>query len=160
MASKSVDSLDLLSVEDLRRRIKDISAGEEHLRRVLKPDNPHNQVLRVRDVARYIGTTGELLRVYCPGVGIQFAGRWGERRKFEQAKMPAKIQRGLSQFFHGWDHGHLVKAKVGEEWKIINRHSGHTSLATLDAAPTPSPDARVHTLRIDMTTLGPRLRSK
>lgn len=155
-----MDSLDLLSVEELRRRIKDISAGEEHLRRVLKPDNPHNQVLRVRDVARYIGTTGELLRVYCPGVGIQFAGRWGEKRKFEQAKMPAKIQRGLSQFFHGWDHGHLVKAKVGQEWKIINRYSGHSSLAALDLAPRPQADARPLTLRIDMATLGLRLKEK
>jgi hypothetical protein len=67
----------------------------------------------------------------------------------------AERQTALSRFFYGWDQGTLVKARVGDEWRICNRH------ASLHAHPAPSPPAaprKVITMRIDRETLGLRFK--
>jgi len=116
-----------------------VRAESVHLRDTLPPDNPHNRVLRVIDIARYIGVSAAWLRMQTTGNSVYHTMQ--ESRQLE-----------LSRFFQGWDQGTLIKARVGNAWQIVNR----ATLAQMAAAPG-SP-GKVHQCVIDLQTLGLRVK--
>jgi hypothetical protein len=128
----------------LRRRLRQLAQETEHLRVQLPKDSPYQSVLRLTDIARYIGIELNTL-VRCGVIAVP-------------RPMTKTEQLGLSRFFHGWDTGALVKAKVHDEWRILNPHSCDAPLAQMAATTGPAPHARSIRLKIDVTTLGPRLR--
>lgn len=161
MESRSADSPEILSLVELERRLSEVRRGEFHLRRELPLDNPHNAVLRFSDVARYIDVQLPEMYQAFPGMERVY-NRMKPDRKVKKtfSKGSARrdeIQLRLSQFFHGWDNGSLVKQCDGKRWLILSRH-GSEKLAQVDAAPRPQAIARDIKMRIDMTTLGPKLR--
>lgn len=131
-----MESTEWLSVAEIDRRFKKIVADSAHLRTSLPPDSPYNAVLRVADIVRYIGVNSRDGRAFIK-----------------------RYQRELSLFFKAWDHGNLVKARVGDTWKIVHRHTGDTTLAKVAAAP--GKERPPIQCRIDMSVIGrgvPRLK--
>jgi len=101
----------------------------------LPHDSPYAHILRVHDIARYIGvSTRTLLRNAC-----------GEN----PADFSKTQARELTKFFQGWDSGQLVKALIGTHWRIVERHS---PLAQVVAASRPAMQ-----FRVSLTNLGPKL---
>src|ERR1700677_3920087 len=145
----------------LERRLSEVRRGEFHLRRNLPLDNPHNAVLRLTDIQRYIAVQGAEMFQAFPGMERVYDRRKPDRKVKKQfSKESARrdeIQLRLSQFFHGWDNGSLLKRCVGKQWLIVGRHDAE-GLAQVDGAPRPQTPARDIKMRIDMTTLGPKLR--
>jgi hypothetical protein len=137
------DSTDILSFAALTRRLSEVRHGEEHLKMQLPVDSPHNSILRLKDIVAYTG-------IPYPWIRRQFPDMY--RFEFPDAPRPApkgnekpmdkheieERQRELSRFFYGWDLGTLVKARVGHEWKIVNRRQ---NAASLGAAPSPQAHA-------------------
>lgn len=154
-------SIDVLSFAHLTRRLSEVRQGEEHLKRVLPVDSPHNAILRLADIVAYTQIPYPWLRRQFPDM---------HRFEFPRAPRPApkgnekpsdpheieERQRDLSRFFYGWDQGTLIKARVGNEWRIVGRHSDTHSLG---AAPRPpAPAGKVIAMQIDRTTLGLRFK--
>jgi hypothetical protein len=133
-----------MSQPTLRRRLLEVIAASDHLRQNLRPDSPYAHVLRLGDIARYIGLAERTLKRCIYGKA--------------PPAMPESMQRNLSRFFHGWDNGSLVKAKLADRWQILNPHSCNSPLAQVAAAPLPQANERKINMRIDLTSLGPRLR--
>jgi hypothetical protein len=132
-----VESTEILSCAELKRRFRTIVADSSHLKSKLPLDSPHNALLRLIDVARYIG---------------------GPRASMDGDAYLKRHQRALSLFFKAWDHGNLVKARIGDTWQIIHRHTGTTSLAQVAPAPR---EERPIQCRIDLSVIGrnsPRLK--
>lgn len=128
-----MESTEWLPVAAIEARFRAIVAEGCHLKNNLPPDSPHNAILRLIDIAAYIGH-----------------GRM-------DAGYARRHQRELSLFFKALDHGHLVKARLGDKWQILSRHSGHQALAQMDAAPLAKQPREPLKCKIDLTTLGPRL---
>lgn len=134
-----------MSVAELRRRVDEVNANAAHLAWQLPLDSPHNAVLRSMDIARYIGHEHG-------GIVKLFGGR--------RSGLPEHWQVKLSQFFYGWDHGNLVKARIGNEWLIVNRHTGATALAQMAAPSLPQAHARSIAMRIEVAAGGPKLKGR
>jgi hypothetical protein len=147
----SADSPEVLSVAELSRRLSEVRQGEMHLKALLPVDNPHNAILRTRDITRYIGCTHQALLLWFPEMTRLKMPHLVDRPVVKSQLLPEKWQRELSRFFKAWDAQNLIKARVGGEWQLIGRH---TSLAPLGTPAGPKADARVITMRIDVKTLG------
>jgi hypothetical protein len=160
MASRSADSLEALPLITLERRLSEVRRGEFHLRRELPLDNPYNAVLRFTDILRYIDVQAWEVFSMFPGLERVYNRMKPDRKPNLKKKVTGRkdeLQLRLSQFFHGWDNGSLLKRCVGSKWLIVGRHDGE-GLAKMDAAPRPQADARSIKMRIDLTTLGPKLK--
>lgn len=150
-----MDSHDPLAIHEIARRLSEIRQGEAHLRAELPPDNPHNAILRLADVTRYIDVrTNE--------VWLWFPDMWRSRHRLVTRAAPKKAvplppsrQLDFSRFFRAWDQGLLVKARIGDEWRIVHRHQDSPPLGASKAPPAGS---RVHTMTIDRETLGLRFK--
>ena len=132
-------STDHLSKAELRRRLDQVRQESYHLKERLPPDSPHNALLRLSDIARYIGVTRAWLRMMTDGANPSHD--MSEERQVE-----------LSRFFQAWDRGLLVKARIADEWKIVPRHapdSQWSKVARAQGAP-----GKIHRLTIDLSTLG------
>jgi hypothetical protein len=127
-----------LSVAEIRRRCAVVVAESVHLKWLLPVDNVHNRILRLEDIARYIGVTRDGLRRATTGDS-----------PFAQSE---DMQKNLSRFFKGWDAGHLVKALHDGQWKIVSRYESDPSLAQM-AAPARPPIQ----MGIEVTRAGPHL---
>jgi hypothetical protein len=154
------DSHDVLSLAGLSRRLSEVRRGEEHLKKKLPVDSPHNVILRLKDICAYTLVPYEWVRRIFPEM---------YRFEFPDAPRPSpqgkdkpvdkheigERQRALSRFFYGWDQGTLVKARIGNEWKIVGRYQ---DAAPLGGAPRPAADARQISMRIDPESLGLRFK--
>lgn len=143
-----------LSQREIRRRLRAIWTQTEHLRKDLPPDNPHNQVVTIRDIAAYIQEPFRILL----DTRLEEVPPRCTKRCVTINECPKRCrgynklqQMRLSKFFNGWDHGTLVKAQVAGKWLIVDR--SHAPLAQMDATPR-APIAR----RIELTAAGPRLK--
>jgi hypothetical protein len=151
-----MDSHEILSFGELSRRLSEVRRGEEHLKQILPVDSPHNVILRLRDILAYTGIPYPWVRRQFPEMHrFEFIG--AARPQPKGLDMPATTheiherQRELSRFFYGWDRGTLVKARIGDEWRIVGRHQDAVSLG---AAPRPSPHAgKMIAMRIDPNTV-------
>lgn len=150
-----MDSHEPLSVAQICHRLSLIREGEAHLRAELPPENPHNAVLRLRDVTRYIDCRANEVLLWFPTM-TRVSHRLRDRPPPKKAvPLPAARQWDFSRFFWGFDEGRIIKARVGDEWKIISRHSHPLPLGA--AARQEAPAKRLD-MRIDLTALGPRLK--
>ena len=154
----SADSHDILSIDGLTRRLSEVRRAEEHLKRELPPDSPHNLILRLADIIAYTGIPYPWIRRQFPEMyrmpSVRPRGKNLTDKPVDKHEIEAR-QRDLSRFFYGWDRGTLVKARIGNEWRICNRHPDSPPMA---AAARPAPDARVIGMRIDPETLGLRFK--
>ena len=132
-------STDHLSKAELRRRLDQVRQESYHLKERLPPDSPHNALLRLSDIARYIGVTRAWLRMMTDGANPSHD--MSEERQVE-----------LSRFFQAWDRGLLVKARVADEWNIVSRY-GADSQWSKASRPQGAP-GKIHRLTIDLSTLG------
>jgi hypothetical protein len=154
-------SIDVLSFAHLTRRLSEVRQGEEHLKQVLPVASAHNAILRLADIVAYTGIPYPWLRRQFPDM---------HRFEFPRAPRPApkgnekpsdpheieERQRELSRFFYGWDRGTLIKARVGNEWRIVGRHS---DAVPLRAAPRETaPPGKMIAMQIDRATLGLRFK--
>lgn len=154
MGGEAHHEVAVLSIAELSRRLSQVREGEMHLRTELPADNPHNAILRMRDITRYIGVTPNQLLLWFPFM-VRVRHRLRDRPAPTKARpMQEKWQREFSRFFYGWDRGTLIKAQVGGEWQIIGRSSG---MAQMAPAPSSQVPHRVHSMRIDVATLGLKL---
>lgn len=149
------EGLTSLSVEQICRRLSQVRQGEDHLKAELPLENPHNAVLRLHDIARYIGVRKN-------EVWLWFPQMWRSRHRTMKHAPPKKAlplplerQRDFSNFFQAWDAGRIVKARVGDEWRIVSRHQNPSPLGP---APGPKADERTIKMVIDRETLGLRLK--
>ena len=156
----SAASIDILSFVALTQRLSAVRRGEEHLKRQLPVASPHNAILRLLDIVAYTHIPYPWLRRQFPDMH-RFEFPDAPRPKPRGKDKPAdqheieERQRELSRFFFAWDQGTLVKARVGDEWRIVNRHSHALPLGT---APRPVADGgKLITMRIDRATLGLKL---
>lgn len=153
-----MDSHDTLSIAELERRLSEVRSGEMHLRTQLPKENPHNAILRIRDITRYTGISlTELYQMFprMQRIEHRLANTNPPPGLTRQPPKAAHWQREFSRFFFGWDQGTLIKARLGDEWKIVGKYQ-HQTLAKMDAAPLPQ--AGPIRMRIDVTALGPRLK--
>lgn len=160
-------SAELLDPGELRRRVRGIAAATRHLLKTLEPESPHNVVLRVLDIARYSGVDlrrlRELVKDEPPARCSRKCGSVERCRLKPRCRGFTESQhRALSHFFLAWDTGDLLKARVGKDWKIVSRHNVDAPLAKMAAASLPPSSAppREIAMKIDLTTLGPRLRMR
>ena len=155
-----MDSHEVLPLGTIERRLSEVRRGEFHLRRELPLDNPYNAVLRFTDILRYIDVQSWEVFSMFPGLERVYNRMKPDRKPNLKKKVTGRkdeLQLRLSQFFHGWDNAQLVKRIVGKQWLIVGRHDGER-LAKVDCAPLPKAPARDIKMRIDLTTLGPKLR--
>jgi hypothetical protein len=144
-----VDLPDVLSIAEITRRLSQIRDGEAHLRTELPLDNPHNAVLRLFDVTRYIGVRPNEVFLWFPTM-TRVKHRLRDRPPPKKAlPIPAERQREFSRFFNAWDRGMLVKARIADEWRIVSRHQDASSLG---AAPGPQVPPRMIDMSIDPAT--------
>jgi len=132
-------STDHLSKAELRRRLDQVRQESYHLKERLPPDSPHNALLRLSDIARYIGVTRAWLRMMTDGANPSHD--MSEERQVE-----------LSRFFQAWDRGLLVKARVADEWNIVSRYGADSQWSKV--ARTQGAPGKIHRLTIDLSTLG------
>jgi hypothetical protein len=148
----SADSPEALSVAEIGRRLSAIREGEAHLRTLLPLESPYNAILRLRDVTRYIGLRENEVFLWFPTMTrLKMPHRRRERPPPAKATpLPPERQWDFTRFFRAWDAGLVVKARVGDEWGIVGRHS---ALAQVAAAPRKTIE-----MRIDRETLGLRFK--
>ena len=143
-----------LSIAEIADRLAQIRACEAHLRTELPPDNPHNAVLRLSDVTRYIGCTYNEVLLWFPSIPRQ-RHRLVDRPPPKKAvPLSSARQLDFSRFFQGLDQGTLVKARVGDMWRVVGRYE--SGLAKMAPAPGTEARSRQITMRIDPETLGLR----
>ena len=129
---------------ELRALLDKVKEDARHLRRDLPVDSPHNSVLRLQDIARYIG--------------------WPIHRLYDRAgwRLTNTDRRKLAAVFQQLNKGRLVKRRVGDEWKLVPTEGpASEALAKMVASPGPKADAPAKTLtmRIDPLVIGgPKLR--
>jgi len=145
---------DLLSVAEIGERLAKIRAGEAHLRAELPPDNPHNAVLRLSDVTRYIGCTHNEVLMWFPQMPRSRHRLVTRPPPRKAVPLPPERQRDFSRFFHGLDAGTLLKARVGDTWRLVGRYE--SGLAQMAPAPGTQARSRQITMTIDRETLGLR----
>lgn len=144
----SADSLEPLSRKEIARRLQQIYDESRHLNARLPADSPHNATIRLVDISRYLEVDGV--------EGLRLGGDSAVVRKFSRA-----VQMALTRFFRDFDAGLIVKARTSTGWKLFNRRAINAALAQV--APPPGPSTSPHperslAMRIDLTTLGPKLR--
>jgi hypothetical protein len=144
----------VLSVAEISHRLSQVREGEAHLRTELPVDSPHNAILRLTDITRYIGVRPNEVFLWFPEM-TRVTHRLRDRPPPTKAQtLPPERQRDFSRFFHGWDAGTLIKARVGEQWRLVGRYeSGMAPLAPEARAQARS---RTLTMTIDPATLGLR----
>jgi hypothetical protein len=127
-----VASREALAQAEICRRLEAI---REHSR----------SVLLIRDIQRYIGVNAELFyRCFLTPPG-----------KGRLQKVPEDVQRRISNFLEALEAGHIVKAKVDGEWKLVHRNQALAQVAP--AAREKAPARRIE-MRIDPETLGLRFK--
>jgi hypothetical protein len=154
----SAASPDILSLDCLARRLSEVRRAEEHLKQRLPLDSEHNAILRLRDILAYTGIPYEWARRQFPEMYRMASPKGAPTGKEKPADKHeiGERQRELSRFFYGWDRGTLVKARVGDEWKIVGRYQ---DAAPLGAPPRPqAPPGKVISMRIDPASLGLRFK--
>jgi hypothetical protein len=134
-----VGSIDPLPIEEIRRRLREVYENARHLRCTLELDSPHNQVLRLKDIARYSHI----------GESLLYAMRFSEPPR--SRTIDPEAQEALSRFFQGWDSGRLVKARTVTGWYVINSALAQVAAATREKRPDIG-------CRIELTAAGPRLK--
>lgn len=134
-----MDSIDPLPVAEIRRRLCEVYESARHLRCNLELDSPHNQVLRLKDIARYSHI----------GESLLYAMRFSEAPRARS--IDPESQEALSRFFRGWDSGRLVKARTVTGWYVINSALAQVVAATREKRPDIG-------CRIELTAAGPRLK--
>jgi hypothetical protein len=145
-----------LSVTEISRRLSQIRQGEAHLRAELPVDNPHNAILRLSDVTRYIGVRPNEVFLWFPDM-LRVTHRLRDRPPPKKAvPLPPARQQDFSRFFRGWDAGTIVKARVGQDWRLVGRHE--PGVEKVASAQSPQAPSRVLTMRIDPATLGLRFK--
>lgn len=153
-------SIDTLSLPALRLRLRSVIAGACHLRGRLPPENPHNCILRLSDVERYIGLTHRcVLGPFCvdaPPKACQLGCASVDvcRARQRCRNITPEIQRKLSEFFMSWERGDLLKANIGGTWRVLPARDA--ALAQMAAPALEKAPAR--RMSIDLTQLGPRLK--
>jgi hypothetical protein len=155
-----VASHEILPIAVLQKRLSEVRAGEFHLRRELPLDNPYNAILRFTDILRYIDVQAWEVFSMFPGLERVYNRMRPDRKpnlKRKVTRRKDELQLRLSQFFHGWDNGSLLKRPVGKQWLIVGRHDGE-GMAQVDEPKAAPAYARSIKMRIDVTTLGPKLR--
>jgi hypothetical protein len=156
-------STEVFTKRELRRRLREVYEASVHLAGRIPVDNPHNATLRVHDIARFINAECDWLlykRVEAPPPRCTF----GCPSVNECRKKPACrdiepfMQRQLTAFFKGWDSGNLVKARVGNEWRVVSRETipRHAALASLVAAA--GTQGKTINGRVELTEQGPRIK--
>lgn len=162
-----MDSLEPLSCAAIRRRLNTLIAESAHLRKTLPPDSPHNAVLRLSDVARYIRVPALNLQRAISEKPSRHLCRRGCATLYDCERdsrcdtLAGKWQLELSRFFWALDRGNIRKIRVGDEWRIENSHKGDGALPQVVPAPLPTAATRKpFELRIDLTKLGPKLEVK
>ena len=113
-------SPEIQSEEAIVKRMRELQGATTHLARYIDPQNPHAATLRLGDIARYIG------------LDLNTLTRVSVNPK--RLPMTKSTQIALSRFWYGWDHGSLVKARVGDNWIIANPHSCNSPLAQANDA--------------------------
>lgn len=155
-------SIDTLSLPALRRRLRAVIQGACHLRSRLPAESPHNCILRVSDVERYIGLTHRaVLGPFCvdappKACNLGCASVDVCRGRQRCRNITPEIQRKLSEFFMSWERGELVKANLGGTWRVA--HARDAALAQMAAPALEKAPARGVPMSIDLTQLGPRLK--
>jgi hypothetical protein len=158
--SQDLTSNEVMSWAHLSRRLSDVRAGEEHLKTRLPVASAYNATLRLGDIVAYTHIPYPWLRRQMPDMrrfGFEHAPRpppSGKEKPADRHEIEER-QRVLSRFFYGWDCGTLIKARLGDEWRIVNRHPHPLALGAAARAPS---DARVIGMRIDPATLGLRFK--
>ena len=154
------DSIDVLSLDALSRRLSEVRRGEEHLKMILPVDSPYNSILRLRDILAYTQIPYPWVRRQFPEMyRFEFVGAARPEPKGKDKPATAheihERQRELSRFFYGWDLGTLVKARVGNEWQIVGRYQDAVSLGA-------KAGAQIAAGKVITMTIGPdnRLRFK
>jgi hypothetical protein len=161
-------SSSVMSIREIRRRLREVYEASCHLRQRLPPESVHNVVLTIPDIAAFTG---------------EHAGRLRQQRKNHPPKtclggcqttdtcraappcrrMDACLQRKLSAFFAGWDAGDLLKVRIGDSWKVLSRERVNPALAQMATAARQAvavtPD-RMFNMKIDMGSGAPRLRGR
>jgi hypothetical protein len=132
-----------------------VREGEAHLRAELPTDNPHNRILRLRDITEYIGVRPNEVWAWFPDMWRSDHRLVTRPAPKKAIPLPESQQRAFSRFFHEWDSGLLVKARVGDEWRIVHRHQDSVPVGAAAGSQAP---ARVIEMRIDRETLGLRLK--
>lgn len=150
-----------MSFVALTRRLSEVRLGEAHLKRRLPVSSPYNAVLRLIDILNYTGIPYPwILRMFPELLRLESGMRPPAPCLTDAPADKHEIherQRELSRFFYGWDQGTLVKARIGDEWKIVGRYQDACSLG---AAPRPQAAAgKVISMRIDPATLGLRFKT-
>jgi hypothetical protein len=146
-----------MSMSELTRRLSEVRRGEEHLKTRLPVESAYNTILRLADIVAYTSIPYPWIRRQFPEMYRMESVRV---RGVNQTDKPAnkteieERQRELSRFFHGWDLGTLVKAKVHGEWKIVNRYQNEVPLGTATRAQA---NARMINMTIDPKTLAIRI---
>ena len=157
-----------MSVRELRRRLREVHEGSCHLHPRLPPDSVHNALLTIADIASYLGMRAGWLRIQrkntppnkclggCPSTDTC-------RAVPPCRRMDGSLQRKLSAFFTGWDNGDLVKARVGDTWRVLQCRGLDPALAQVAAQARQAAaidPSRVLNMKIDMTRGAPRLRGR
>lgn len=142
MSQESTDSeaSEWMSIRELTERLQLIHAESAHLVSVLPKDSVHHRVLRLADIARYIGI---------------HQARLGDIVRRRPGKVAPALQRDLTRFFRSWDRDMLTKARVDGQWKLVPRHPGHghPTLAQMDAPPgSATRQGPVHEMKVDPLT--------
>jgi hypothetical protein len=156
-----VGSHEVLSLVELTRRLSEVRRGEEHLKTRLPRDSEHNRILRLADIVAYTGIPYPWLRRQFPEMyRFEFPDAprpkpKGHEKPSDKTEIAAR-QTLLSRFFYGWDQGTLIKARIGNEWTIIGRHSDEVSLGP--APRQEAPAGKMISMRIDRATLGLRFK--
>lgn len=114
----------------------------EIIRRLEAIRENSRSVLRILDIERYIDVNAELFyRCFLTPAG---------RGRLQ--KVPAELQRRVSNFLQALESGAIVKAKVDGKWQLVHRNQ------TLAQMAAPAGEARKIEMRIDRETLGLRFK--
>lgn len=164
--SDSAESIDTLPAAEIRRRLREVHAATAHLRRRLDPDSPHNTLVKIADIALFIQVANPsnltfLMHEAPPSRCFRGCGSVSACKLKPRCRpIPERWHRDLSAFFIRWERGELVKAKTPAGWRIVAR-DGAPGVAQMAPAPLAKADARPpFSMRIDMNTLGLRLKER
>lgn len=129
--------MEILSVRELRKRLRKVYAESYHLAHNLPqkhPDSPHNRILTLVDIARHLELSRRWLHHQMkeePTERCEFSCPTVNECRLRPPcrKIEPYEQKRLSQFFLSWEAGTLVKARIGDEWKITPRHTALAQMA-------------------------------
>jgi hypothetical protein len=136
---------------ELAERLAQVRGRESPLHGFLSPppDSPIHAVLRLADIQRYIGATRIQFQHWFPCLP-RIVKRAPRAVVPKPHRMPEEKRQALAAFFSNWDRGLIVKARVGDEWTIVERYS---HAAPLGSAPRPQAPPRAIKMTVDWDTL-------